>query len=60
MDFGYVLKAVVQVLVVQLKRTDGLDLFLAALVYAECHNFLLMLDASVLLSLIHAVAIKWI
>jgi hypothetical protein len=52
-NFCNVLESMVQVLVVQLQRTYCLDLLLAILINTEGHDLLLMLHASVLLTLTH-------
>lgn len=51
-----VLKLVVEVVVVELQRTDCLYLLRAVLVDAEGHDLLVVLGAAVLLALAHAVA----
>lgn len=52
MHFRDVLKFVVQVVVVELQRTDGLNLLGAIQIDAQRHDLLLMLDATVLFSLV--------
>jgi len=57
MHFGDVFKAMVKMVIVQLQWAHCFHFLFAALIYAKCHNLLLMLYAAILLPLIHYVVV---
>ena len=53
MNFSYILKFMVEMLVIQFERTHSFNLLFAILVNTKGHNLLLVIDAPVLFALVH-------